>query len=85
MPEGAAGPDAVWLRTPVQPHGRDLTSYAEFTVEAGERVPFVLTWRASHLPPPKPIGAKRPNFGASSPSEKARKALLVRAGLRHSQ
>ena len=26
-----AGPDAVWLRTPVATHGRDLTTYAEFT------------------------------------------------------
>jgi GH15 family glucan-1,4-alpha-glucosidase len=50
-----AGPDAVWLRTPVDTYGQDLATYAEFTVGAGERVPFVLTWRASHLPPPRPI------------------------------
>ena len=50
-----AGPDAVWLRTPVDTHGRDLATYAEFSVGPGERVPFVLTWRASHLPPPEPI------------------------------
>jgi GH15 family glucan-1,4-alpha-glucosidase len=45
----------VWLRTPVDTHGRDLATCAEFTVDAGERVPFVLTWRPSHLPPPKLI------------------------------
>ncbi|HEU4422268.1 MAG TPA: glycoside hydrolase family 15 protein [Pilimelia sp.] len=50
-----AGPDAVWLRTPVETHGRDLTTYAEFSVGPGDRAPFVLTWRASHLPPPTPI------------------------------
>jgi GH15 family glucan-1,4-alpha-glucosidase len=50
-----AGPDAVWLRTPVDTYGRDLATYAEFTVGPGEQVPFVLTWRASHLPPPTPI------------------------------
>jgi GH15 family glucan-1,4-alpha-glucosidase len=50
-----AGPNAVWLRTPVPTEGRDLSTHAEFTVSAGEQVSFVLTWRASHLPPPKPI------------------------------
>ncbi|WP_432936360.1 trehalase-like domain-containing protein [Kribbella sp. CA-253562] len=38
-----AGPDAVWLSTPVALHGHDLTTSAEFTVRAGQRVPFVLT------------------------------------------
>ncbi|MGH2585435.1 MAG: glycoside hydrolase family 15 protein, partial [Dehalococcoidia bacterium] len=28
---------------------------AEFTVNAGERVPFVLSWHPSHLPPPEPL------------------------------
>jgi GH15 family glucan-1,4-alpha-glucosidase len=48
-----AGPDAVWLRTPVglaAPDARRHTAvHAEFTVAAGDRVPFVLTYRASHL------------------------------------
>ncbi|MEO3753840.1 glycoside hydrolase family 15 protein [Streptomyces sp. B6B3] len=52
-----AGPDAVWLRTPVRTHGVDLTTRAEFTVEAGQRVPFVLTYQASHLPRPQPVEA----------------------------
>jgi GH15 family glucan-1,4-alpha-glucosidase len=50
-----AGPDAVWLRTPVPTEGRDLATYAEFSVGAGDRAPFSLTWHASHLPPPEPV------------------------------
>jgi GH15 family glucan-1,4-alpha-glucosidase len=50
-----AGPDAMWLRTPVRTYGRDLTTHADFSVGPGDRAPFVLTWRASHLPPPDPI------------------------------
>ncbi|GIF12167.1 glycoside hydrolase family 15 protein [Actinoplanes teichomyceticus] len=52
-----AGPDAAWLRTPVATRGENLATRADFTVRAGERVPFVLTWRPSHLPPPEPIDA----------------------------
>ncbi|WP_049577491.1 glycoside hydrolase family 15 protein [Streptomyces sp. SBT349] len=52
-----AGPDAVWLRTTVDTHGVNHATRAEFTVAAGERVPFVLTWRASHLPRPEPVDA----------------------------
>ncbi|MCO8277682.1 glycoside hydrolase family 15 protein [Actinoplanes sp. TRM 88003] len=54
-----AGPDAVWLRTDVPLHGRDRVTTAEFTVRAGERVPFVLTHQLSHLPRPKPVDAFR--------------------------
>jgi GH15 family glucan-1,4-alpha-glucosidase len=52
-----AGPDAVWLRTPVKTHGEDHSTGAEFTVAAGEKVPFVLTYQSSHLPRPKPVDA----------------------------
>lgn len=45
-----AGPDAAWLRTPVETRGENLATHADFTVRAGEQVPFVLTWRPSHLP-----------------------------------
>jgi GH15 family glucan-1,4-alpha-glucosidase len=41
---GIAGPDALWLDTPVRMEGRNYRSEAEFTVRAGESVPFVLTW-----------------------------------------
>ncbi|MFI6074443.1 glycoside hydrolase family 15 protein [Actinoplanes sp. NPDC051343] len=50
-----AGPDAAWLRTPVETRGENLATRADFTVRAGESVPFVLTWRPSHLPPPEPL------------------------------
>jgi GH15 family glucan-1,4-alpha-glucosidase len=42
------GPDALWLDTPVNLAGRNLAHRATFTVAAGERVPFVLTWAPSH-------------------------------------
>jgi hypothetical protein len=47
-----AGPDMTVLRTPVALVGRDLTHVGEFTVAAGEAVPFVLSYGPSHLPPP---------------------------------
>jgi GH15 family glucan-1,4-alpha-glucosidase len=50
-----AGPDAVWLRTPVQTRGENHSTRADFTVEPGDRTSFVLTWQPSHLPPPDPI------------------------------
>ncbi len=49
---GIAGPDMVVLRTPVPLRGEDLTTVGTFTVKAGETVPFVLSYGASHLPPP---------------------------------
>ncbi|MFO0956069.1 MAG: glycoside hydrolase family 15 protein [Isosphaeraceae bacterium] len=49
-----AGPDAVHLHTPVATHGEGLTTVAEFDVEAGERIPFVLTWYRSFDPVPAP-------------------------------
>ncbi|MCW3842021.1 glycoside hydrolase family 15 protein [Micromonospora yasonensis] len=35
----------------------DRSTVAEFTVAAGERVPFVLTWQPSHRPAPTPVDA----------------------------
>jgi GH15 family glucan-1,4-alpha-glucosidase len=52
-----AGPDMVVLRTPVAMVGRNLTHVGEFEVAAGDRVPFVLTYGVSHLPPPAPLDA----------------------------
>jgi GH15 family glucan-1,4-alpha-glucosidase len=54
-----AGPDSVWLRTPVAVHGENLTTVAEFTVDEGERVPFMLTWHASHRRAPRRIDPVR--------------------------
>ncbi|MGD1218273.1 glycoside hydrolase family 15 protein [Streptomyces krungchingensis] len=52
-----AGPDSVWLRSepPVRTWGKDFRTYSEFTVEAGQKVAFVLTWHPSHEPRP-PLG-----------------------------
>lgn len=56
-----AGGDSVWVDTPVTLRGNDedRSTMALFTVSKGERVPFVFTWSASHLPPPKPVDPER--------------------------
>jgi GH15 family glucan-1,4-alpha-glucosidase len=52
-----AGPDSVWLRTPVKLVGHDMAHEASFTVRAGERVPFVFSWTPSHLGVPPEVDA----------------------------
>ena len=52
-----AGPDCVWLHTPVDTLEDDHAIRAEFSVDAGEVVPFVLSWQLSHQPEPDPIDA----------------------------
>ncbi|WKX21784.1 glycoside hydrolase family 15 protein [Streptomyces sp. HUAS CX7] len=49
-----AGPDSAWLRSEPEVHtwGEDFGTHAEFTVVAGEKVAFVLTWHPSHEPRP---------------------------------
>jgi GH15 family glucan-1,4-alpha-glucosidase len=54
-----AGPDALAFRTPVDVHGADFSTVSEFTVEPGDRVPFVLTWYPSHEPPPAEVDAEQ--------------------------
>jgi GH15 family glucan-1,4-alpha-glucosidase len=54
-----AGPDAVWFATPVELQHAEQKVTADFEVGAGDRVPFVLTYSASHLPRPKPVDAER--------------------------
>ena len=44
-----AGQDMTVLRTPVETRGEDLTTVADFEVEEGKTVPFVLTYGPSHL------------------------------------
>ena len=46
------GPSRVVLRTPVELRGDNLATVAEFSVAAGECVPFVLTHGPSHLAVP---------------------------------
>ena len=48
-----AGPDSVRLVTPVETSGHEWATISEFTVRAGDRVPFVLTWHPSHEPLPR--------------------------------
>jgi GH15 family glucan-1,4-alpha-glucosidase len=49
------GQDMTVLRTPVETRGKDMTTVAEFEVNEGQTVPFVLTYAPSHLPVPEPI------------------------------
>src|SRR5215217_30123 len=48
-----AGPDMVVLRTPIETHGENFKTVGEFTVSAGETVPFTLIFTPSHLTPPE--------------------------------
>jgi GH15 family glucan-1,4-alpha-glucosidase len=50
-----AGPDMVVLRTPAKLRGEDFATVSDLVVEAGEVVPFVLTYAPSHEPLPDPI------------------------------
>jgi GH15 family glucan-1,4-alpha-glucosidase len=54
-----AGPDALVLQTPVHTHGAGRSTVADFVVEAGERVPFILAYHESHVAPPREFDAAR--------------------------
>ena len=54
-----AGPDSIWLRTPVDLVSQGLAHTATFAVAAGEVVPFVLTYVPSHQGPPANLDALR--------------------------
>ena len=54
-----AGPDAVWLRTEAPVYGRGRATVGEFAVQAGQRVPFVLTYERSYRPRPRPVEAEQ--------------------------
>ncbi|MGW9131645.1 glycoside hydrolase family 15 protein [Streptomyces sp. NPDC055681] len=47
-----AGPDSVWLDTPADTFGENLTTYSDFTVTPGDRIEFTLSWQPSHREPP---------------------------------
>ncbi|MFJ8002248.1 glycoside hydrolase family 15 protein [Streptomyces sp. NPDC096310] len=47
-----AGPDSVWLDTEAETHGKDLTTYSDFTVAPGDRIAFTISWQPSHRPQP---------------------------------
>jgi len=48
-----AGPDSLWVDTPVALTGQNMAHHASFRVAAGEHVPFVLTWQPSYEGPPE--------------------------------
>jgi GH15 family glucan-1,4-alpha-glucosidase len=54
-----AGPERVVLRTPAPLRGEDLKTIGEFTVGAGETIPFVLSYGPSHQPLPPPVDPAR--------------------------
>jgi GH15 family glucan-1,4-alpha-glucosidase len=54
-----AGPDGIVVDTHVAMHGRDLKTYAEFTVAEGHKVPFVMQWFPSHRTEPPMIDPAR--------------------------
>jgi GH15 family glucan-1,4-alpha-glucosidase len=49
-----AGPDAIYLQTPMDLRETGGTASATFTISESERVPFHLVWYPSHLPHPEP-------------------------------
>jgi GH15 family glucan-1,4-alpha-glucosidase len=50
-----AGPEQLHLRTPVPLEGHNFHTLSEFTVSAGQRIPFSLTWSPSHEPRPSEL------------------------------
>jgi GH15 family glucan-1,4-alpha-glucosidase len=52
-----AGPEMAVLRTSVPLHGHDFRTCGDFTVDAGDVVPFVLSYGSSLSPPPREIDA----------------------------
>jgi GH15 family glucan-1,4-alpha-glucosidase len=48
-----AGPDSIQLRTPVPLVGKGFSTCGDFTVAAGETVPFLLSYGPSHRPDPE--------------------------------
>ncbi len=47
-----AGPHLLVLRSPVTLRGKDMRTVGKFKVKKGDRLPFVLSYGESHLPPP---------------------------------
>ncbi|MCX4509862.1 glycoside hydrolase family 15 protein [Streptomyces sp. NBC_01619] len=56
-----AGPDSVWLRlenpdsVPVKTWGQQFSTVSSFTLAAGQKLAFILTWHPSHHSRPKPL------------------------------
>jgi GH15 family glucan-1,4-alpha-glucosidase len=54
-----AGPDAVWLDSPIPLRGEDFATHAEFEIAAGERMSFVLTRTPSWQQPPDALDGEQ--------------------------
>src|SRR5215468_3098365 len=52
-----AGPERVILRTPVELRSEEFTTVGDFTVSAGQHVPFVLSYGQSHVALPETVDA----------------------------
>ena len=70
-----AGPDSFELRSGAEPHGKEFTTVARFTVARGQRVAFVLTYFPSHESRPLPIDAD----AALDATERAWRAWCARS------
>jgi GH15 family glucan-1,4-alpha-glucosidase len=53
-----AGPDSAYLVTTAPLRGEHMHTVSDFTVKAGDRVPFVLTWAPSHVHRPRAVDAE---------------------------
>jgi GH15 family glucan-1,4-alpha-glucosidase len=49
------GPDALSFWAPVEVHGENMATVAEFTIASGQQVSFMLAWYPSHDSPPRPV------------------------------
>jgi GH15 family glucan-1,4-alpha-glucosidase len=103
LPEGGVvaigGPERVVLRTPAPLRGEDFKTVGEFTVGAGETIPFVLSYGPSHQPLPPPVDPARALHDAevfwhrwsdrcasAGPwSEVVKRSLVVLKGLTYAQ
>ena len=54
-----AGPDTLMLQSGVELRNENFVTSAEFTVCAGETMPFVLMWHRSHEPAPQFVDAEK--------------------------
>ena len=53
------GPDSLYLHTPIETRGEQLSTVADFVVSEGDRIPFVLAWHPSHERPAGPVDPER--------------------------
>lgn len=57
--EAVAGPDRLGLHSAVPLHGEGFTTVADFTIEEGQRLPFLMQWQSSNLSLAAPVDAEK--------------------------